>query len=167
MQMNRGKLVVSTKADEKGRKVAIIFGGGFLIILAIILEIALFTKNGLAKDMAKDLLGNSSLSWIFQIFPLSLFGYACFNLIVVFLGSKSYCDVYEYAVEGMTALSRTNPNSPMQHFEIQYQDIANITESGKMLCIYTQYTTYEVLAMRNRAEALKEIRMRMTGGKNT
>lgn len=78
------------------------------------------------------------------------------------LGSRSYCDVYENSVVGMTALSMNQPNMPMQKFAINYSEINNVTETGKTICIYTVYATYEVLALHNRSEAVNEIRKRIS-----
>ena len=35
-------------------------------------------------------------------------------------------------------------------------------ETGKTICIYTVYATYEVLALHNRSEAVNEIRKRIS-----
>ena len=78
------------------------------------------------------------------------------------IGSRSYCDVYENSVVGMTALSMNRPNMPMQKFAINYSEINNVTEAGKTICIYTAYATYEVLALHNRSEAVNEIRKRIS-----
>lgn len=91
-----------------------------------------------------------------------LIGYALFCLITTFLGSRSYCDVYENSVVGMTTLSMNQPNMPMQKFAINYSEINNVTETGKTICIYTVYATYEVLALHNRSEAVNEIRKRIS-----
>lgn len=70
--------------------------------------------------------------------------------------------VYENSVVGMTALSMNQPNMPMQKFAINYSEINNVTETGKTICIYTVYATYEVLALHNRSEAVNEIRKRIS-----
>ena len=62
----------------------------------------------------------------------------------------------------MTALSMNRPNMPMQKFAINYSEINNVTETGKTICIYTAYATYEVLALHNRSEAVNEIRKRIS-----
>ena len=51
---------------------------------------------------------------------------------------------------------------PMQKFAINYSEINNVTETGKTICIYTVYATYEVLALHNRSEAVNEIRKRIS-----
>lgn len=89
-------------------------------------------------------------------------GMAAFNVIVTFLGSKSFCDVYENGVVGKTALSRNQPNTPMQAFDLSYEEIKNVSEAGKSLIIYTNYMKYEVLALNNRVEAMQEIRKRIS-----
>lgn len=50
----------------------------------------------------------------------------------------------------------------MQKFAINYSEINNVTETGKTICIYTVYATYEVLALHNRSEAVNEIRKRIS-----
>jgi len=166
VEMEKGRLIVSTKSAETGRKTVLLVCAAVLILVSIIFLFFMLTNDGVAKYVAKQMLGSSSLSWVIWLMPFGLIIGSGYNLAVGFLSSRSYCDVYEFAVTGMSALSRSNPNSSMQHFELQYQEIMNVTESGTMLYIYTQYTTYEVLAMKNRAEAIKEIRTRMKGGKD-
>lgn len=131
----------------------------------IIISILLFGVGVLviaAFDMFKEIdrtwgpiLGYAAVAFFF--------GYGVFNLVTAFQGSKSFCDVYENVVVGKTGLSYRDPKAPMQDFEISFQEIMNVTESGKTLLIYTEYATYEVLALKNREKAAKEIRARMTG----
>ena len=66
----------------------------------------------------------------------------------------------------MTGVTGPTANAAMQNFEIGYDEILNVTESGETLCLYTPYEKYTVLALVNRAEALREIRARMCGKKN-
>ena len=50
---------------------------------------------------------------------------------IVYIGAKSYCDVYEKAVVGTTCLSASNPNTPVQNFEPSYEQIQNVTELAR------------------------------------
>lgn len=102
---------------------------------------------------------------IAMVLGIAIIAFAAYGIAGAFLGGRSYCDVGENGVAGMTALSRNQPNMPMQKFSVRYSEISNVTESGKIICIYTPHATYEVLAVRNRAEAVREIRSRMRGGK--
>ena len=97
---------------------------------------------------------------IFGIF----FGFS-FLISPVFavIGNRSHCNVYENGVAGITGLSLSHPNTPMQSFCISYDEIVNVTESGRTIFIYTKFCTYEILAMKNRAEAVQIIRSRMSG----
>lgn len=156
----KGKLIVSTKSNATGRKAVQIVGAAFLVVFAIVV-IANFEE--LAYNMGRDFFHSASAGTpLVMVLVVLLLGGAAFNLIVTFLGSKSFCDVYENGVVGKTALSRNQPNTPMQAFDLSYEEIKNVSEAGKSLIIYTDYMKYEVLALNNRTEALTEIRKRLT-----
>lgn len=162
METTRGKLLVSTKSMAAGRKAVV----GVCSALLMLFGIVGLTFVDLFPRIARNLFGNASLSWVIVMFiVIGFFVFPIIELVILFLGSKSYCDVYENAVVGTTSMSVNNPKAPMQNFEITYDEIQNVTESGKALIIYTQYTTYEVLALKNRPEALKAIRAKMTSNK--
>lgn len=154
---NRGKLLVSTKTSGGMKTFQLVSN-----ILMLCLGIFFLLNSGIFGDMGEDMLGNKTigivLGWFLVIMP---FTYPVFTII----GNRSYCDVYENTVTGMTGLSLSNPNAPMQKFDIGYDEIMNVTESGKTIFLHTSYMTYEVLAMSHRSDAVKEIRKRMTGKK--
>ncbi len=83
-----------------------------------------------------------------------------FTVTYFFMNSKSHCNVYENAVTGRSSMGLT---SPMQDFILSYEDIINVTSSGKSLILYTNHASYTVLAMTNLNPALQEIRARMQG----
>lgn len=157
MDQKFGKLIVSTRSAAAGRKTAILVSSVFLYLLAIVM---LFCEEAFTEALGR---GTGEIVWIVAI--AFLIGWPTFQLVTAFMGSRSYCDVYEHGVAGTTGLSAANPNSPMQNFELGYDEIVNVTESGKTLFIYTQYAVLEILALKNRTEAAQEIRKRMTGRK--
>jgi len=160
MENIRGKLLVSTKSSASGRKIL----GLILSALLILIGIFALSDYSAILRMSRNLFGSSSFSRTITIFfCVVFFGYPCFMMSVCFLEGKSYCDVYEKAVVGTTSLSINNPKAPMQNFDIGYNEIMNVTESGKTIYIYTQYAAYEILALKNRVEAVREIRIRMNG----
>lgn len=152
---NKGKLLVTTQAS-KNRK--IIFG--VFSIMMLLLAILFIINFEIFREMGNDLFDNSTIGIILGIFLILSF---IMYPVIGFIGFKSYCNVYENSVTGMTGLSISHPNEPMQKFDINYNEIINVTESGKTIFIHTQYTKYEILAMTNRDEAIKEIKKRMTG----
>lgn len=155
MMENRGKLLVSTKTSA-GIKIFQLVSCIFSLILFLF-----FAFNfQLFRRMGADILGNATFGTILWFVMIMLF---LLEPIICIMGNRSYCDIYENSIIGVTALSFSHPNTPMQKFDITYNEIINVTESGKTLCIYTAYATYEVLAMTNRPEAIKEIRARMSG----
>lgn len=78
-------------------------------------------------------------------------------------GSKSYVEVYEQAVVGITKINPKRPTDTMQNFETGYDEIINVSRTNKGIQIYTSYTVFEVAAMKNRGQAVQEIRSRMKG----
>ena len=150
----RGALLVTTRSNATGRKMVVYLGGGVLILMGILV---------LAVPDAFYELSHEYYWLISLILGVVMIAYALFYMITCFLGSRSYCDVYEYSVTGMTGLSRNQPNMPMQKFDIGYKEIQNVTDAGKRICIYTPYATFEVLALHNCSEAVNEIRKRMSG----
>ncbi len=146
----QGRLIVSTKSSSTGRKSIILIASIISYIFGIV---CLVTPE--AFSVMDDLW---FILWLIGV--LFFFLYPTFWLIVVFVGSKSYCDVYEYCVTGRTALSFSNPNMPVQNFELSYSEITNVAQSGKRIIIYTNYATYEIMALQNCALAVTEIRSR-------
>lgn len=151
---NRGNLLVSTRSGAAGRKLTICICGAILAIAGIII---------LLTPEAFRALSRRNYHLISLVCGVAAIAVAAYFILVAFLGGRSYCEVYENAVTGMTALSRNQPNVPMQNFEVKYADIHNVTDAGKRICIYTPYAVYEVLAMKNCQEVVREIRARMAG----
>ena len=158
MVESRGKLLVSTKTTMVGIKI-------FAVIYSIILLAMGFGALGLA--FSDDLI--FSMAWDFKIsmgvIKACCIGAAIFfialsiwYLISTFLGSKSFCEVYENAVVGTTTLYA---KGGMQKFELNNNEIVNVTESGRTIIVYTSYEKYQVLANKNRAEAIRAIRERI------
>ena len=120
-----------------------------------VLALFLALNNEIFPFLLDDRTLGTILGWLVVIFCLAS---PIYYLVVVHLGSKSYCDVYENMVVGTTCLSRKNP---MQNFQLDYGQIVNVTEGGKNITIYTPYGHYVVLAQKNRTEAIRAIRDRM------
>ena len=146
--LTRGNLLVSTKSSSSGKQTVRAVCCVLMIIMGLVFLAIPFD----------------------EIFGSAVFGYiislvvvidGVFNLILVSKNSKSYCDVYEYAVVGTTSLSWNTPNAPVQDFELRYHEIKNVTDSGKSIVIYTDYATYNVVAAENCASAVSAIRSRM------
>lgn len=96
-----GELLVSTKTGAAGRKVLLCVLCPLLILLGIFI---------MATPEAFYELSHQHYRLIAILIGSVLIGYALFCLITTFLGSRSYCDVYENSVVGMTALSMNQPN---------------------------------------------------------
>lgn len=151
---SRGRLLVSTKSAARGRKAVtlVICIALFLVGIFVMVNGEVFYK-----------LSHQHYRLIAAALGILIFAYALYMLLAAFMGGRSYCEVYEHAVSGMTALSRSQSGAPMQKFDLSYGDIKNVTETGKTICIYTPYSQYEVLALHNRAEAVSEIRKHIIG----
>ena len=149
---NRGKLLVSTKSGAKQKMGYTIYYVVWLLVLILIFAIFDDLSWRLSRELDSDFLG-------FAI-PFAVAGLIVYNMLKLYFSNKSYCEVYETVVSGVTAFNFSKPQGPVT---ISYNDITNISESGRILIIYTNYATYEFLAMdsKNRAEAIKEIRLRM------
>lgn len=151
MAVNRGKLLVSTKSQAAGRK-------AFILVWSMILyALAIFLLLNMEVFAGKQLLG-----WFSVVFLLAL---PTFCLVMTVRSSKSYCEVYETAVVGVTCPQKAQLDAPMQSFELPYPQIMNVTESSKSLTLHTSHGSYEVLALKNRSEAVQEIRARMGAGR--
>lgn len=155
-----GDLIVSTKAMAVGRKVYIYVVSAFLILLGFVC----FISGPVFEEMAGDLFHRPSMGAVLQFGLAAVsIGFGAFMLIGSFLGFKSYCDVYERGVKGTTGMSANKNAAPQQNFQLSYRDILNVTESGKTIFLYTNHGNFEVLALKNRAEAVQEIRRRIAG----
>ncbi len=161
---NMGKLIVSTKAAAAGRKIYLFIVDAIVILVGImgLLDSEIFV------DAFADMLGNRSTGMFFH-YSLCIFliGFGAYMFIASYFGFKSYCDVYENGVVGISGMSANKNAAPQQSFELSYNDIVNATESGKTIFIYTTYGNFEVLALKNRVQATQEIRKRIKGGQET
>ena len=156
MQNARGNLLVSTKAEAKVLKTIMIIACGFYLILALFF---LFNLDMIAY-IGRRLLGNAVFGWCFAIIILVfVILWPVYVTIRLFLKYKSYIDVYENAVVGTTVCN----NTPSVNFELGYDEIVKIDESGKDILIYTSYTNYQAAALKNHAAAVQAIRARMKG----
>lgn len=158
MSWERGKLLISTKAHASGRKTIILVSSIFQYFMAVFL---LLNQDALAA-LGRSMFNSSSIGRLLGwCCILILFAWPTFNIVMAQISSKSYCDVYENAVVGITCLSTANPHAPMQSFELNYAQIVNVTSSKKNIMIHTNHGSYEILALKNCNEAVQEIRARI------
>ena len=143
--LERGKLLISTRADVTGRKTTVIIGSIIYAAMGIFF---------ICSDFS-DFIGSDTAAILFGLFAMV---YAVCGAAFGLINLKSYCDVYENGVVGTTTIGLT---TPAQNFEIRYDEIRNLTVSGKAIQIYTQYTVYKVLALRNAEAAAANIRARL------
>ena len=125
----------------------------------MLLNREIFASMG--ADLFHSVTAGQILGWGCIIFFAA---WPTYMLLVTSKGTKSYCDVYEEAVVGVTAFNPSNQSAAMQHFELPYAQIINVTESKYNLTFYTNHGSYEVMALKKRREAMQEIRARMNGG---
>lgn len=91
----------------------------------------------------------------------------CMVIVIMtlqWLNSKSHVAVHEKCVTGYTCALAKDKN-PQAAFELTYDEIIGVRDDGKSkrLVIQTVNRTYEVFAVKNRAEAVAEIRKRARG----
>ena len=158
--MEKSKLIVSTKSTNSGKKASIII---VYAIMVLIFCIVLFAGD--MKKVSYMMLGDSSYAWLLYVIIIGGAIYPLINILLSFARFNSYCDGYEKSVSGKTGMSFSNTKAPVQDFELSYNEILNVTASGKSIIIYTQYTNYEVSAFENQTEVVNAIRARMTGNK--
>ncbi len=152
---NKGKLLVSTQAAS-GRKIAVAVLSVFMFILGIFYV----SHFDVFREMGKDILDSKELGNIIGIaFTLFFFLYP----LLASMRFYSYCNVYESGVCGVTALNIFRPNNAMKKFDVAYNEILNVSDTGKSLILHTQYADFEVLVFKNGQEALKEIKARACG----
>lgn len=149
---NMGELLVSTKTGAGRKTVQFV-----CCVFEFILGLSMLFCIKLVQEAADELSG-------IMVALCLVVGFMCIISPILFIiGSKSHCNVYENGVTGITSLSLSHPNTPMQNFRITYDEIINVAEARNTLYIYTKYTTYEILAITNRAVAIESIRSRMSG----
>ena len=143
---NKGKLIFSTKSSFAVRKAVIGVCELIFIIMAIIMIV---NYEGI-----KSAFGGGSTGGIIAVVAILFFIlYPLIMFVMLCLKSASYCEVYENYIVGKTL--------SLQEFEIPMNEVINVSEEKMTLIIYSQYTNYKVMANKNRAEALREIRSRI------
>lgn len=156
----KGKLIVSTKSAAGGQKMISIIFSAVLILFGCLI---LFNSE-MTHRMARDFLGDASMSGLITVIVAVLFfAFPLYYLYNSFVSARSYCDVYENGVTGVAGKVKGQKNLSMESFDISYDEIINVTDSKKVISIYTKYTTYEVLALKNKDIAVREIRSRAKG----
>lgn len=158
MEIEKDKLLVTTKEEQTGRMM--ILG----ISCAVVVCMGIFC---LSVPEAFKALSRRNYQIISFLLGIGMIAYAVFMCVSVWLGKKSYVAAYENRVVGTTALSLSDAKAPMQNFELHYEEIVNVSESGKTITIYTAYEKYNVLALKNRGEIIRAIRQRMSGNQNS
>ena len=159
---SKGKLLASTRSATLGRKVSI------LVIAAILLFFSfyLMANEKLMYEMARDLLGNVFLGNLLRFFlPMFFVAYAAYGVIVVFLRGKSYVDVYERVIEGVTEYDLKNSSGSLQKFSIRSDELTNVSEAKNSIQIFTSYATFKVAAAKNRAQAVQALRAKLANGR--
>ncbi len=158
MNVEKGKLLVSTKSNAIGRKAFVLIASAIILLPAIYI----LTNPDFAYQMAYDLLGKISLGRIVQIgFPTIMLVFAAISVINIFMISKSHLDVYERGIAGVTSFNTRKPSEGVKKIELSFSDIVNVSESKRCIQIVTKYGSYEFLAAKNREQALNEIRSRI------
>lgn len=151
--MEKGKLIVSTKTTHPWR-LRISFMG---MVFGIIFSIVCFVYPRIFFDISPDFYW--LIAYAFGVFILC---YDVWNFFAVLNGQKSYIAVYDECLEGYTAIGK----KAQEAFEVKYSDVVNIGVSQYKITIYTKYTNYEVMAMKNKDEAVSEIQKKIQFNKN-
>lgn len=157
MSEQRGALIVSTKSQAVGRKTFAIVFCGLLYVLAIA---SFFNRESFISTgfrLFHSVTAGEIFSWIIVMI---LFAWPTYLLLFSAKRAKSYCDVYENVVTGATVVDKNNPN--MQRFELAYHQIASVGEKKSSIILHTDHGSYEVLALKNRTEAIQAIRSRLS-----
>ncbi|OUQ06896.1 hypothetical protein B5E92_10520 [Erysipelatoclostridium sp. An15] len=148
-------LLVTTKnTASKSKNIMIIIS---IVCLAFI--IFFLVSLDVLQDMGEELFNSRFIGFFIALLLIVFF--LCimiYGIVIIFFGSKSYLDVYEDHIAGKTALSKRNPNEPMQDFYLNYNQILNVYEMQNRIIIDTATRSYEVLATINRQEAIVQIK---------
>ena len=164
MDNQRGKLLISTKAQRSGRKMLLRAIGIIGICFGVLILIFEQTNRALLLQMGQELYSSPTAGVLLVVFvAIFMIGYGAYDLALS-VRFRSYCEIYEHAVVGKTTISMRSPKDPMRDFEIPYKEIVNVSEAGQMLYIQTAHESFDILAERNRTEAVREIRARMGAG---
>ncbi len=158
MEIEKGKLLITTKEAQTGRMITL----GISSAVVVCIGIFCLSVPEAFKSLSRD-----NYQIISFLLGFGMIAYAAFMCVFVWLGKKSYVAAYENRVVGTTALSLADAKTPMQNFELRYEEIVNVSESGKTITIYTAYEKYNVLALKNREEIMRAIRQRMSGNQNS
>ena len=160
----KGNLVVST--ESKSTKTRVYVAGAILCVMGFALAIFFLVNFDSFSKMGREVFGSKPVGVIFGVILVAL-GFIGAPMYVLINATKanSFCEVYENAVIGTTGLdakfTNTQDGGTVQKFELKYEDIENVTDNGKIICIYTKYATYKVGAFSNCSEAVREIRARI------
>lgn len=151
--MEKGSLIVSTKKAQTKRLTLVGICGVIMIGFGLLCIIF--------SDIFDEVFGSAVVAYVVGI---AMIAYPAYQFLVIWLGQKSYVEVYENCIEGITALSG---KSNMEQFQLQYPDILNVSASKYRISIHTQYATYEVQAMVNKDRAVEVIRNQIAAKKVT
>ncbi len=144
-------LIISTKSASTGRKVAIVISSSVIILLGIIC----FFIPGAFKSINRQwgpLLGYAC--------GILMIAYSLFEIMLVFFGTKSYCAVYENGISGITAFG-IGVKEPQQAVSLSFNEIENVSMSGKSIIVYTKFGKFLFSALKNGPEAVQAIRRGM------
>lgn len=151
--MEKGNFIVSTKTTHPWRlRMSFIS-----MMICVILGIAFFIYPEICYSLSRDFY--KLISYIAGVWLLA---YGIWNYYAIVNGQKSYIAVYEECIEGYTVIGK----KAQEAFEVKYSDVVNIGVSKYRITIYTKYTNYEVMAMKNKDEVVSEIQKKILSNKN-
>lgn len=160
MGISRGKMLVSTKSSRTHAETYYLVLGIIAVLAGIVIIPFAFRNESMFRVIAGEIFGSRNLEWLVQILYFGLFFILPgIDIFFSLFKCESYCNVHENGVVGTTVLGVSK--RPID-FNIGYDEILNVTDSGQSLLIYAQYATFEVRAIKNRTEALQEIKERIT-----
>ncbi len=153
MSDNYDHYVVSTQCNSQQK-------AGRFVLAAFLVGIGLYVAHSLVTTEPYGAMFRTTR--YANVFGF-LFFFACFySAMIVVTQTRSYCTVYEGHVTGKTLLSVGFwRNSGLASFDLKYDEIENVFEENRTIIIHTRYTSLKVLAVDNRAAALREIRARI------
>ncbi len=160
MDMQKGRLLISTKASSDAAKKMILFSCGYSYFVAFLLLI--FFNPFI--DLLVEITDCSTMTAILIIMFILLFLVVTSTVRLVMTRQRyqSYCAVYENGVAGKTFASDFTSKMPIQTFDLSYSDILNVAEGAKSIIITTTYGQLEAFAPQNLAEAVQAIRVRLS-----
>ncbi len=160
----KGRLIVSTKGSLAGIAIVLVL----MSAIPFFLGIWWMSNEEMSAEIAVEVFGTYKYRLIQYGVGFALLLSAASTFAINLKSNRSYCDVYEEGVVGVTGkvYHLWTLNEPQQSFDLAYGDIINVTDSGKTFCIYTAYGSFEVVKKGRKAEqeqVLREIRDRMAG----